>query len=241
MTRRQLIEQVRGLPAFARAREEAVEQLLAAADVVGLGERQVLFERGAPADRVFVVLEGVIRVYQAFDDREVTITHLTAGNTFGEMEVISEGRGGTVRGFLESTMSMVSATVLGIPAADFVAFLDADAGCSRELLGDICSRFCDSATRELAIFLEVPARLASLLLAYADLAGKPVDGGIQIKLKLSQDDLAAGLGVTTKSIARALKQWKTSDWVVRHKGWLLIKNADALEELCHGARFKLTR
>ncbi len=66
-------------------------------------------------------------------------------------------------------------------------------------------------------FLPVRPRLANLLLTYVRMYGVPVDGGLGIRVKLSQAELANGLGVARRSIARTLTQW-VRDGLLRKAG-----------------------
>lgn len=234
-------DMLRSNPVFAAADAERLAALATRCSVLEIPAGHILFKTGEPARAVYVLVQGIIRVYQcAEDNREVTVTNLLAPNTFAEMEVIAESVGQPRLGYLEHTQAVRAATLVEIPAADFLAFIEEDPGSTRELLKDVCSRFCLNARREIDVMLEVPVRLAALMMAYVELAGQPTDdGGVLIKLPLTHEDLANGLGVAVKSIARTLKEWQTQGWVSRHKGWFVLHKPDAIEALCGAARFKL--
>lgn len=236
-----VLEILRANPVFAGGDEGALAALAQKSTIIELPSGHILFRNGDPARAVYVLASGLIRVYQkAGDDREVTITNLLPPTTFGEMEVIAEATGQPRVGYVEYTMALKPSTVVEIPAADFVAFLGSDATSALELLKDVCSRFCHNALREVDVMLEVPVRLASLILSYAEVAGQTSPEGVVIKLPLTHDDLAKGLGVAVKSIARTLKDWQTNGWVTRHKGWFVLRDAEAIEKLCGSNRFPMT-
>jgi CRP-like cAMP-binding protein len=53
----------------------------------------------------------------------------------------------------------------------------------------------------------------------------------QYGIKLSQEDLAACLGVTRQSIFRVLKEWEKNSWVTIEYGDVQIAQVEKLQEL----------
>jgi CRP/FNR family transcriptional regulator len=226
-------DHLRRHPIFAAAPSAALERLAEASRERTLAAKEVLYEAGDPAASAFMLAEGLIRVYQRTPDgREVTVTTLVAPNAFGEKTVIAEDAGAEKLGYPESTMAIRPSVLVEIPGPALLAFLREAHASAFELLRDVCCRFAASARREVDVMLPVPVRLASLLLSYADAAGTPSADGVMIKLALTHDDLANGLGVATKSIARTLREWAQDEVVVRKKGWFLIKKREVLESIC---------
>jgi CRP-like cAMP-binding protein len=220
-------------PIFAAAPKPALTNLAEASRARTLAAKEVLYKAGDPATSAFMLVDGMIRVFQQTPDgREVTVTTLLAPNAFGEKTVIAEDAGAAKLGYPEGTMAIRSSALIEIPAAALLQFLREAHASAFELLRDVCCRFAESARREVDVMLPVPVRLASLLLSYADAAGTSTPDGVLIKLSLTHDDLANGLGVATKSIARTLREWAQEDVVSRKKGWFVIRKREVLESLC---------
>jgi CRP/FNR family transcriptional regulator, cyclic AMP receptor protein len=72
------------------------------------------------------------------------------------------------------------------------------------------------------------ARVAERLLSLADRYGNPVKGGVEIGLKLSQDDLAALLGVSRQSINKELRAFADRGWIEIRYGQVTILDSAAL-------------
>jgi CRP-like cAMP-binding protein len=231
-----VVELLRHHPAFAQSPSSRLAELARQCTVIELPAGHVLFRAGEPARAVYVLVAGIMRVYQkASDEREVTISNLIAPSILGETCVIAESVGQESLGYLEHTMAIKPATLVEVPAPEFLRFVRDDAATMQEVLEDVCRRQCAGARRDLDVLLDVPERLASLFLAYVEIAGQPGDSGTVIKLPLTHEDLANGLGVAVKSIARTLKDWQTQGWVTRHKGWFVVRDASAIAALCDDA------
>jgi CRP/FNR family transcriptional regulator len=53
-------------------------------------------------------------------------------------------------------------------------------------------------------------------------------GGVQLRLKISQDDLAAMAGVARESVSRTMSEWRKQDVVTRSSNYYWINNPTAL-------------
>jgi CRP/FNR family transcriptional regulator len=53
-------------------------------------------------------------------------------------------------------------------------------------------------------------------------------------IKLSQEELAASLGVTRQSISKVLKNWQRNKWIAISYGNVEIQNKAALQSLLAG-------
>jgi CRP-like cAMP-binding protein len=228
------IADLRKHPAFARASEAKLAELTSGAALLELDRGAIVFRAGEPAESLYVLVEGVVRVFHtAPTGEELTVKHLLAPATFAEMELLAEDE------LLEDVEILERARLIKIPAAQFRAFLAEDAWAARVLLIDISARFCSAARHERAPFFDLPVRLAAYLLSLAELFGRPSSEGLLIRYPVTQADLADGLGVVVRSVRRTLTEWKSKGWIGQHKGWIVIKNKPELEALAHGLRFNL--
>jgi CRP/FNR family transcriptional regulator, cyclic AMP receptor protein len=78
-------------------------------------------------------------------------------------------------------------------------------------------------------FLTVQARLARALLDIAKHLGEDDGGGgLVIRHKISQSDLAAMSGLARESVSRVLNDWKRRQVVTRKSGFYCLSNIAAL-------------
>ena len=230
----EVVALLRSNPVFASSPTADLQSLAADATAIEFAPRARVLGEGDRATHLHVLVDGVIRVYH--DDgqgRQVTVKHLSPPSTFSEMEIL------TGHCQLESAESLTRTKLIRIPAAAFGAFLDQEPTATQAMLRDICRRCCVAARNEHAVFFEVETRLASLFLSYADLFGKERPMGLRINIKLTQDDLANGLGVVVRSVSRTLTTWKKKGWISIRKGWYFVHDREALEKIGRGLRFNL--
>jgi CRP/FNR family transcriptional regulator, cyclic AMP receptor protein len=93
----------------------------------------------------------------------------------------------------------------------------------------ICSRNRELNKRfRFSRLADFSARVAERLLSLAERYGNPVDSGVEIGLKLSQDDLAALLGVSRQSINKELRAFADRGWIEIRYGQITIVDSAAL-------------
>jgi CRP-like cAMP-binding protein len=103
----------------------------------------------------------------------------------------------------------------------------------------VARRFCVAIRNEHSLLAPVPARLASLLVAYLEWFGEQTPRGTRLRLPLTQNDLADGLGVGLRSVSRTLTDWTREGLITRERGWLVVRDAPRLRALCEGLLFNL--
>jgi CRP-like cAMP-binding protein len=236
MTRDELLRALGEHPILRDADGSVLNQLADVGELSSLGKGERLYSRGDPADRVLLLLEGTVRSFHVLEDTEMTTTLLHAPSTLGELEVMSERSGGEKLGFFANVEASRPCTLLHVSGETFYDFLTENPRCGLELLKDLSRRASNAATRELSMFADVPARLASFLLEYLQ-AG---DAHHENRVDLTREDLAHHLGVTVRSVGRAFSDWKQRGWISHSKGWLIIEDEKALEKVCGGHRFRLS-
>ena len=119
---------------FAALPRELLDPLLARGEERAYGDGELLMRRGEPADALFLVLEGTVRV-----ERPGRLTRLVPGDLVGEIEVLAGGprianihAGGPVR-------------VLRVPRDALLVALEADSRAAMVLIEVLASRFRETA------------------------------------------------------------------------------------------------
>jgi CRP-like cAMP-binding protein len=78
-------------------------------------------------------------------------------------------------------------------------------------------------------FLSVKQRLARALLSIGEYVGeKNGEGRIQLRLKISQGDLAAMAGVARENVSRTMSKWRKQNIVTRSSNNYCINDPKAL-------------
>jgi CRP-like cAMP-binding protein len=235
MTREELLRALGDHPVLHNSDAVVLTTLADAGEEFAYAKGERLYSRGDPAEAVLFLLNGAVRIFHELDDTELTTTLLRAPSTLGEIEVLSERSGGEPLGYLANTEATRQSTLLRVSGELFFDLLAQHPRCAFELVKDTSRRACNAATRELSVFADVSARLASFLLEYLK-----SDAHHDNRVDLTREDLANHLGVTVRSVGRAFSEWKQRGWISHAKGWLIIEDADALEKVCGGRRFRLS-
>jgi signal transduction histidine kinase len=84
-----IIDSLRQVPVFSKLPEERLQWLSQAGKEVWLEPGELHRAEGAPADHVFVLLEGEIRIYQRVDEQEVVLTTYKPNELYGELPVLT--------------------------------------------------------------------------------------------------------------------------------------------------------
>ena len=84
---------------------------------------------------------------------------------------------------------------------------------------------------ESSVFVEIPGRLARILLELGDKHGEETDAGLLIDLKLSQYDLGTLIGASRESVNKLLKTWEGQVIVEVQSGKVTLTNLPVLEAL----------
>ncbi len=185
---------------------------------------EVVFSQGDPGDGLFAVITGKIRISAgAADGREIFLNIMEPGDTFGEIALLD---GGTRTA---SATATESSELVSIRRQHFQGLLGREPAVALELL-----RLCGERLRwtsglvEDAALLDVPARLAKRLLSLGQFHGKPSKGGFT--LRISQEDLAAFLGVARQVVNQYLQVWKSQGWVVLSRGTVTVLDEVAIRK-----------
>ena len=192
-----------------------------------LREGEVLFRAGDVGDGCYRIQTGLVKVVVASQlGEERTISLLRPGAIVGELSVIDGGpRSASVIAVTDCSLSFFS-------RAKFQTYIDSHPELTSYLVRTLARRLRE-ADDDLAAttFLSVKGRLARALLNLAEFVGENNGGGrIQLRLKISQGDLAAMAGVARENVSRTMSEWRTRDIVTRSSNYYCINDPKALAQ-----------
>jgi CRP-like cAMP-binding protein len=212
---------------FRDASGEAFERVVAQTIMMNFAPGERVLEEGQHAAQLYVLVSGTCGVfYSGPDGQGVLVKIFGSPSVFGEMELLS----GLPR--MEYVEAFEPSRVLVCSGAAVLELWREQPGPTFVMLGDLARRLCVAAYHERALaFHDVEERLAGLCLSFMDAFARPgPDGWIVIRFALTHPMLARCLGVTTRSIDRALKAWGEEGLVEHRKGFLAFKSREALIE-----------
>ncbi len=183
----------------------------------------VMFE-GEPEERLLLVLGGRVKATRAGPDgREVIIGIRDPGDLLGELAFIDrQPRSATV-------VALEPVTALMMPGHLFREHLEQTPRVAVVLLEVVAGRFREATLNHLQFAsLDTMGRLSARILELARRYGEPVDGGIEIQLPLSQEELASWTGASRTGVAQALQSMRELKWLDTERGRMTITDPEAL-------------
>jgi CRP-like cAMP-binding protein len=170
---------------------------------------------GEPAVSVFSLEKGAVRVFARRGQREVVLKLMRAPALFGEAEALSGLEFGEYVDVIET------AEILIVPAEALLAFLLQAPKAAVSMLVDVGRRLAIAARNQKSLmFCAVEERLANYLLDYAAWTN---DSCCDVeRLELTQDEMAAALGVTRRAVAECVGRWQALGVLSRRSAGYLL-------------------
>ena len=218
-----LVADLRRTTLFASVEPATLEAIAARAFFRRFAPGQVICTEGEPSDHLYVVRDGRVRVLRhSGHGDQVTLTVLGPGDTLGELSLI-DGRPRSA-----SVEALTAVRLVLLPAADVLAVLRADPDLLLAVAAQLAAtvRRLTGGTADL-VFLDLPRRLAKLLLAEAR---EDTGERLRVDLGMSQSGLADRLGVTRQSLNRALAGLARRGWITADAGGFAIPDPAALRQ-----------
>jgi CRP-like cAMP-binding protein len=187
----------------------------------------LVVRRGDTDASLLVLVHGRMRVSAMSNDgREVTLRIMEAGTFLGEIALL-DGRERSA-----DVIAMIDSLVLVIERAAFLPFLSARPDLMLRMMEILCDRLRRSSVAFEDVALSpLSSRLARLLLDLAALHGRPVEGGVRIRIKLSQKELSAQVAATRERVNKQLRQWHEQGVLGEFDGDMVVRQPEALKAL----------
>jgi CRP-like cAMP-binding protein len=115
------IELLQGMPVFGAAHEDTLQYLLAQARTVVVPAGTFFFRENDPASSMFVLEAGRAVVVKSWQDRELVLHSLGAGDCFGEMALMDLGPRSA------SVCAEADCRAIELTAADLLRLFERDA------------------------------------------------------------------------------------------------------------------
>jgi len=182
-----------------------------------------------PGEAVYVILHGTVKIHIEQGERDVIIAILGTGDMLGEMSLIdSIGRSA-------SAVTLENSLMLWMDKSTFTYMLDNFPPVARNLVKILSARvrLSDQLIQALAT-LDVNGRVARQLLAFAEKYGREKDDMTQIRIALTQGDIADLVGASRKRVNQTMVLFKEQGLIdTDAEGRISIHNRDGLARYCN--------
>jgi CRP/FNR family cyclic AMP-dependent transcriptional regulator len=196
-------------PLFAVLDSDGATALLANVTEVSVKRGQKLFAEGDAGDRLYVVLDGKIKLTRASPDgRENLLSVLGPGEMFGELSLFDP------RPRTASAVAITDVRLAGLGHDDLRPWLTSQQEVAVHLLRALAQRLrrANDVMADL-VFTDVPGRVAKALLDLAERFGQPTDEGLYVHHDLTQEELAQLVGASRETVNKALADFASRGWL----------------------------
>lgn len=177
-----------------------------------------------PGEAVYIILHGTVKIHVEQGGRDVILSILGSGDLLGEMSLIdSVGRSA-------NAVTLEDSLMLWMDRVTFEYLLDNFPPVARNLVQILTARvrLSDQLIHALAT-LNVYGRVARQLLAFAEKYGREKDGALQIRIALTQGDIADLVGASRKRVNQVMVSFKEQGLIcVDGDGRIAILNSEGL-------------
>jgi len=196
-----LVELVAGHVLLGQLEPDELSRVLAFARTERFCAGQVIFRRGEPGHSMMTVISGRIKIsVSSSEGKEAVLAILGRGEVLGEMALI-DGKERSA-----DAIAMDDGEALSIHRRDFIPFLERNPAICIRLLGILAERLRRASEMiEDRSFLDLPGRLAKMLIDMSQTDGVETDEGLRIEMPMSQSNFGAILGASRETINKQLK------------------------------------
>ena len=189
---------------------------------------KTIFFPGDPAERVYFLLKGAVklsRVYEAGE--EITVALLRENSVFGVLSLLT----GNKSDRFYHAVAFTTVELLSAPIEQVEQALNENPELSMLMLRGLASRILQTEMMiETLAHRDMGSRLISFLLILCRDFGVPCADGITIDLKLSHQAIAEAIGSTRVTVTRLLGDLREKKMISIHKKKITVHKPVALSK-----------
>ena len=189
---------------------------------------QYIFRQGDPTEYFHIVKEGSVKcVKSSLDGKECTLKVLMPGDLFCCDASAFDGAShpGTAQ-------PMGDVSVLRMKKEAYFKMLRANPDAAMEVIRYLGNRLNEAQEKAKVLALDsADQRLASLLVGLAERSGVQDSNGIRLSVRLTRQDMANMVGVTTETAIRIMARFKKDGLVSGTAARLVVRDLPRLKHL----------
>jgi CRP-like cAMP-binding protein len=187
------------------------------------GRGELLLSEGAIADALYLVVEGVVKVFKtSADGREQILRIMRPGESFNDVPVLNGGES------LVSAAAMGPVVLYAIKKSDLEKMTREHPQLAFNIIKVLSQRVTEliSLVEDLS-FRHVTGRVAKMLLEYA---GDNTGDKAAERPRLTQQEMAAMIGTAREMVGRSLKSLESDGAIRMERNRIIITDRKALRE-----------
>ncbi len=221
------VSALRSLPLFHDAQPERLQRLASAARTLTLARGDLLFRAGEPAEGLYTLVKGQIKVFARADNgQEKVIEVVAAPACVGESLLCAESLGcADPVAHVSHAAALTEAWVLVVPREALMLEVAADPQLAVRMLADVSGRF-NSLVRDIeAVTLHTAAQRVVSYLLRARTSPAP---SCTVSLPASKGTIASLLSVTPEHFSRILHDLQSRGLISVQRREILIPDVQRL-------------
>ncbi|OGO35112.1 MAG: hypothetical protein A2W35_11530 [Chloroflexi bacterium RBG_16_57_11] len=217
---------LRQLPILADVPEPDLEALARQVVFRNYAREEEIFYQGDPADRVWWVHTGRVKIiFHDQDGREVILEIISPGEAFGGAVLFFPTQPATAKALEE-------ASIASFPSELYARFLLDHPPVTLKLLRMLGARHLSMINMQILAGERVERRMAHILYKLANRVGRPEPGGTLITIPLSRQDLADMSCTSLETAIRTVSRFQKEGMLMtRRGGYLVVTDMERLKEL----------
>ena len=210
--------------------EEQIRELDKIARHKQYKKNQTVFLPGDRQRLVYLLKKGHIKLCRISPNgKSLTVALLEPGEIFGEIEALDNRPTAAVA---ESLNALEAVTVCEIQHKDYVRYLHQFPEIAIKVLKLVGARARQLEARmEDLAFMSVPSRLANLFIELSEKYGEESSSGIQIRVRLTHQNLADLVGANRETVTAILGEFRRGGIITQKKGYFSLLDKDRLEQI----------
>ena len=217
------------VPLFASLRTTDYTDLIGMTKLNKYKKGDIIFHQEDPGSTLYIIISGQVKItIDSPEGEEAILAILTDSDFFGELSLLDqEPRSANV-------IAMLDTETIVLHRRDFLTFLNTRQGLAVDMLAALSRRMreADNFIQD-AVFLNLTARLAKRLLELGQKHGVKTDRGLEIGVRLTQQDLANLVGASRVAVNMQLKLFRSEGLIDISKQHFIITQPDELGEYAH--------
>lgn len=189
---------------------------------------KTIFFPGDPAERVYFLLTGAVKLSRVYETgEEITVALLRENSVFGVLSLIT----GQHSDRFYHAVAFTPVELLSAPIDQAEIAFRENAQLTRLMLQGLSSRILQTEMMiETLAHRDMGSRLVSFLLILCRDFGTPSEQGVQIDLKLSHQAIAEAIGSTRVTVTRLLGELRDEEMISIHKKKITVHNPVLLSQ-----------
>ena len=189
---------------------------------------KTIFFPGDPAERVYFLLTGAVKLSRVYETgEEITVALLRENSVFGVLSLIT----GQHSDRFYHAVAFTPVELLSAPIDQAEIAFRENAQLTRLMLQGLSSRILQTEMMiETLAHRDMGSRLVSFLLILCRDFGTPSEQGVQIDLKLSHQAIAEAIGSTRVTVTRLLGELRDEEMISIYKKKITVHNPVLLSQ-----------